>query len=132
MAADGGILGGMKVKTSVTLSVELLHAIDAQEGQRSAFIEAAAWAYLRVRQRECRDARDLAIINANAERLNAEALDALDYQTPCCPHTHSPVISRSEAERSAGGAGYALPGTYPSLNCCRSSVMAHQFGFDAT
>jgi hypothetical protein len=27
-----------------------------------------------------RDARDLAIINANAERLNAEALDALDYQ----------------------------------------------------
>lgn len=27
-----------------------------------------------------RDARDVAIIDANAERLNAEALDALDYQ----------------------------------------------------
>jgi len=71
---------GMKVKTSVTLSEELLHAIDAQAGQRSAFIEVAAWAYLRVRERERRDARDLAIINDNAEGLNAEALDALDYQ----------------------------------------------------
>ncbi len=49
-------------------------------GQRSAVIEAAAWAYLRARERERRDARDLAIIDANAERLNAEALNALDYQ----------------------------------------------------
>ncbi len=32
------------------------------------------------RERERRDASDLAIIDANAERLNAEALDALDYQ----------------------------------------------------
>lgn len=73
----------MKVKTSVTLSEELLGAIDAQTGQgspRSAFIEAAAWSYLRARERERRDARDLAIINANAEHLNKEALDALDYQ----------------------------------------------------
>lgn len=76
----GDIFYGMRVKTSVTLSTELLHAIDAQAGQRSAFIEAAAWAYLRARERERRDASDLAIIDANAERLNAEALDALDYQ----------------------------------------------------
>lgn len=75
----------MKVKTSVTLSEELLGAIDAQAGQgnrRSAFIEAAAWSYLRALERERRDARDLAIINANAERLNKEALEALDYQAP--------------------------------------------------
>lgn len=75
----------MKVKTSVTLSEELLGAIDAQTGQgsrRSAFIEAATWSYLRALERERRDARDLAIINANAECLNKEALDALDYQAP--------------------------------------------------
>jgi metal-responsive CopG/Arc/MetJ family transcriptional regulator len=81
----GGILDDMKVKTSVSLSQELLDAIDVQVGQgtrRSAFIEDAAWSYLRARERERRDVNDLAIINANAERLNAEARDALDFQAP--------------------------------------------------
>jgi hypothetical protein len=31
-------------------------------------------------ERDERDRRDMAIINANADRLNREAIDALDYQ----------------------------------------------------
>ncbi len=40
-------MSGMKVKTSVSLSEELLQAVDAQPGSRSEFLEAAAWAYRR-------------------------------------------------------------------------------------
>ena len=73
----------MKVKTSVTLSNELIEAID-QYGQpyknRSEFIEAAIWAFIKQLIREQEDARDVEIINRNAERLNAEALDVLAYQ----------------------------------------------------
>jgi len=36
--------------------------------------------YLRAKARAARDARDLEIINRNAERLNHEALDVLEYQ----------------------------------------------------
>ncbi len=73
----------MKVKTSVTLSNELIEAID-RYGQpyknRSHFIEAAAWAFVKQIIRDQQNARDLEIINRNADRLNAEALDVLDYQ----------------------------------------------------
>jgi len=73
----------MKVKTSVTLSEELLDAIDelAEEHRsRSELLEEAMWAYVRRKAREARDARDIAIINAHADELNAEAEDVLDYQ----------------------------------------------------
>lgn len=75
----------MKVKTSVTLSQDVLDAIDSFTGQhknRSDLVEAALWAYIAQRARAERDARDLAIINEQADRLNAEALDALTYQIP--------------------------------------------------
>lgn len=72
--------GGMKVKTSVTLSEELLSAISAETEQsnRSAFIEEATWRYLR--QREARDRSELERINEHADELNAEALDVLEFQ----------------------------------------------------
>ena len=72
----------MKVKTSVTLSEELLHAISAQSDHhsRSAFIEEATWRYLRSHRRRERDRVDFELINRDADRLNAEALDALTYQ----------------------------------------------------
>ena len=70
----------MRVKTSITLPEELLKTIDRAESNRSAFFERAACAYLARLNKEKRDARDLAIINSNAGRLNAEALDVLDYQ----------------------------------------------------
>ncbi len=75
----------MKEKTSITLSKEVLSGIDHLAGSkqsRSAFIEAVLVQYLRRRTRAQRDARDMAIINQNAEQLNRDALDALEYQAP--------------------------------------------------
>lgn len=73
----------MKVKTSVSLSDELIEAID-QYGQsyknRSDFVEAAIWAFIKQIIRDQQNARDIEIINRNADRLNAEALDVLAYQ----------------------------------------------------
>jgi len=74
----------MKVKTSITLSEDLLVAVDALvepgERSRSAVIETAIRAFFRQRGREAQAERDLAILNASADRLNTEALDVLDYQ----------------------------------------------------
>jgi metal-responsive CopG/Arc/MetJ family transcriptional regulator len=72
----------MKVKTSVTLSEELLRAIENEVKQenRSSFIEEATWSYLRAIQRGARDREDLKAIEKYAEELNAEALDVLEYQ----------------------------------------------------
>jgi metal-responsive CopG/Arc/MetJ family transcriptional regulator len=70
----------MKVKTSVTLSEELLEAISAQERNRSEFLEAAAWAYLATQEREERYRRELALLNEYADALNAEQAEVLQYQ----------------------------------------------------
>ena len=73
----------MKVKTSVTLSENLLKAIDQQAGasqNRSEFIEAAVWAFIAQLIRNQQNARDLEIINRRADRLNEEAADVLAYQ----------------------------------------------------
>jgi metal-responsive CopG/Arc/MetJ family transcriptional regulator len=75
----------MKEKTSITLSKEVLTGIDRLSGSkqsRSAFIEAVLNEYLRARTRAQRDARDLAIINRNAGRLNRDAEDSLEDQAP--------------------------------------------------
>jgi metal-responsive CopG/Arc/MetJ family transcriptional regulator len=70
----------MRVKTSVTLPKDLLVRIDRVERNRSAFVEKASRVYLASLDRDRRNARDLEILNANADRLNAEAMDALEYQ----------------------------------------------------
>ena len=73
----------MKVKTSITLSEDLLDAIDESSGQfknRSDFVEAAIRAYIEHMIREEQNAKDLAIINRQADRLNKEAIDVLEYQ----------------------------------------------------
>lgn len=75
----------MKEKTSITLSKEVLAGIDRVAGSRqsrSAFIESVLQRYLKQRERARRDARDLAIINRNAEQLNRDALHGLEYQAP--------------------------------------------------
>jgi metal-responsive CopG/Arc/MetJ family transcriptional regulator len=75
----------MKEKTSVTLSREVLAGIDRLAGSkqsRSAFIESVLLQHLRDRARAQRDARDIEIINRNAERLNRDAEDLLEYQAP--------------------------------------------------
>jgi len=73
----------MKAKTSVTLSKEVLKAVDRLAGSknsRSAVIEAAVREYLKERERTFIYAHDLEILNRAADRLNAEALDTLKHQ----------------------------------------------------
>ena len=72
----------MKVKTSVTLSEELLQAISAETSSdnRSAFIETATWEYLELRRKRVRDRREMELISTNADLLNDEARDALEFQ----------------------------------------------------
>lgn len=70
----------MRVKTSITLPEELLKRLDRVEANRSAVLERAARAYLAHLERQERDRRDAEIIERNADRLNREALDTLEYQ----------------------------------------------------
>jgi metal-responsive CopG/Arc/MetJ family transcriptional regulator len=70
----------MKVKTSVTLSSELLARIDKINPNRSSFLEQAALLYLDTAAKKVRDANDATILNRRAARLNREAADVLEYQ----------------------------------------------------
>jgi metal-responsive CopG/Arc/MetJ family transcriptional regulator len=75
----------MKLKTSITLSADLVSEIDRLAGRnqsRSAFIEEAVRSAVRAMARKRQDARDLEILNRNAEELAREAHDVLDYQVP--------------------------------------------------
>ena len=75
----------MKVKTSITLSEEILEAIDLHMGEyrsRSEFIETAARTFIAQLARKEAERRDLEIINRHADSLNAEAEDVLTYQVP--------------------------------------------------
>lgn len=79
----GEYISSMKVKTSITLSEDLLRAIDLQQAgykSRSEFIEAAARSFLVRLARKKTEQRDLEIINRHADKLNAEAEDVLAYQ----------------------------------------------------
>jgi metal-responsive CopG/Arc/MetJ family transcriptional regulator len=73
----------MKVKTSITLSRDVLEAIDKRSGSsrsRSEFVEEAVRSYVAQLVRREAEARDLEIINRRADILNEEASDVLDYQ----------------------------------------------------
>lgn len=73
----------MKTKTSITLSSEVLAAVDrlaGSQGSRSAVIERVLQTYLRRQARRSRNARELERLNHAAERLNSEAADVLTYQ----------------------------------------------------
>ena len=75
----------MKLKTSVTLSSDLLKEIDRDAGSkasRSAFIENVLRDYFKEKVRRAIYERDLALLNAHADELNREALDVLEYQAP--------------------------------------------------
>jgi len=76
----------MKVKTSITISEELLKVVDKRAKQykknRSDFIEAAVLAFIGRLIRDEQNARDLEIINRRADYLNQEAAEVLAYQIP--------------------------------------------------
>lgn len=73
----------MKVKTSITLSENVVLQMDQLlegHGNRSAFIEEAIKHYVVEVARNRRDAKDLQILNEQADQLNAEASEVLAYQ----------------------------------------------------
>jgi metal-responsive CopG/Arc/MetJ family transcriptional regulator len=74
----------MKVKTSITLSKELLQEIDSrvesQQRTRSEFIEEAVRAFLANADRIALQAREAALLRKHASTLNAEMADVLEYQ----------------------------------------------------
>jgi metal-responsive CopG/Arc/MetJ family transcriptional regulator len=75
----------MKEKTSITLSADVLAQVDHLAGSkqsRSAVIEQVLRSFFREHSRRKMNARDLERINAAADRLNAEAAEVLEYQSP--------------------------------------------------
>ncbi|MEZ4767900.1 MAG: hypothetical protein R2844_05675 [Caldilineales bacterium] len=75
----------MKIKTSITLSEELIDAIDRLPDayrNRSSFLELAAWSFIEKLQHDEQTLRDIEIINRRADQLNAEVMEALAYQVP--------------------------------------------------
>jgi len=72
----------MKVKTSITLSGDLLKAIDQRmrHKNRSEFIERAVRVFISQMVRNEQNAKDIEMINERADYLNKEALDVLAYQ----------------------------------------------------
>ena len=74
----------MKIKTSITLSEDLLKTVDSMSGNyknRSEFIEIALRKAIAQMIREEKDTQDINIINEHAAQYNAEAEDVLSYQT---------------------------------------------------
>ncbi len=73
----------MKIKTSITISEDLIKSIDEVFGgqkNRSEFIEKAVKHYIERQIQEERDLKDLDILNKKADKLNKEAEDVLSYQ----------------------------------------------------
>ena len=74
----------MKTKTSLTLSEDLIEALDGMTASgvsRSAFIERILREFVERREQVSRDAQAVAAINRHAKSLNAEMRDALSFQT---------------------------------------------------
>jgi len=78
-------IGGVKVKTSVTLSEDLVDEVDevaGGKGNRSKFIESVLRRHLRQRRRDENFSREVEILNAIAEGRLGEAPDVFDYTAP--------------------------------------------------
>jgi metal-responsive CopG/Arc/MetJ family transcriptional regulator len=72
----------MKVKTSITLSEEVLNDVDRAAGSesRSTFIESVLRGFLRRRALDQEQDRDRQILDRAASALNDEASDVAEYQ----------------------------------------------------
>ena len=74
----------MKLKTSLTLSEDLVAKLDRLAGpevSRSSFIEKILREFVEGRVQARRNARAAAVINRHATKLNTEMKDALSFQT---------------------------------------------------
>lgn len=75
--------GSMKVKTSITLSEDVVKTVErlAKKGEsRSEAIERLLRGVFVQQARRAQDQNDLEIINKHADQLNEEAEDVLEYQ----------------------------------------------------
>lgn len=73
----------MKSKTSITLSQDIVAAVDEltpEGGSRSETIERLLREAFATREQRARELRDLEAINRHADELNEEAEDVLTYQ----------------------------------------------------
>jgi metal-responsive CopG/Arc/MetJ family transcriptional regulator len=73
----------MKVKTSLSLSEDLVETLDRladPQTSRSAFIEKILRDFVDGKERARREAREVAQINRHAAKLNKEMNDALSFQ----------------------------------------------------
>lgn len=72
-----------KVKTTVSISAQILKKTDffaKKYKNRSEFVETALRELIAKLERNQREVRDVEIINRNADELNKEAMDVLDFQ----------------------------------------------------
>jgi len=75
----------MKEKTSITLSSDILTAVDRNAGSkasRSAFIENVLREHFKAKVRQAISARDLELINAHVDSLSRESQELDEYQAP--------------------------------------------------
>jgi hypothetical protein len=74
----------IKAKTSVAISSSLFQELAAynQDGNISEFVEQALARYVTSLKKQEHAARDLEIINANAERFNRDTEENLLFQAP--------------------------------------------------
>lgn len=74
----------MKIKTSITLSQDLLRRADARakarQWSRSEFIEQAVRAFLTHTDRMALQTREAALLRKHARSLNAEMAEVLEFQ----------------------------------------------------
>lgn len=73
----------MKVRTSVTLPEELLVKVDKLAGsrnRRSKIVESALTAYVAKAKPQKLNKRDIEIINRNAELINKQVEETLEFQ----------------------------------------------------
>ena len=78
-----GYTNRMKVKTSITLSEDLIKEIDTllgEFGNRSAFVEQVLRDFLAAKAQRFDVTKELEILNQFADELNEEATDTLSYQ----------------------------------------------------
>ena len=72
-----------KMKSTITISDELMNAIDQITGQKDNIenlIELLLRKYVEEEKKKRRDLTDFRILNDNSEYLNSEAEDVLTYQ----------------------------------------------------
>lgn len=78
-----GYTNHMKVKTSITLSEDLIKEIDTllgEFGNRSAFVEQVLRDFLAAKAQKFDEAKKIEILNQFVDELNEEAADTLSYQ----------------------------------------------------